>query len=400
MTRVAIITPFLAQGGLEKVAVTTAEYLKEFYDIDLIVFDTFKIDYDFSGNIIDLNIKFYQVSFKDRLKGLYLAYKKLSRMEKNYDLLIFHGELAYISGMFLNKKRIVAIHENRFSAKKDFQAKLFHKIGKWVYKNKKIKRIITVSEGIKEKFIYFYNIPINKIQTIYNPFDIKQIQILAEEELNEFDNFFKNNNILIKVGRLTKQKGHKYLLEVFKEYKTINSNVKLVLLGDGELKKELIDYSKRLGLKTFDIQSDNLSDNYDVYFLGFQENPYKFIKNSKISIMSSLWEGFGNTIVESMACGIPVISTDCESGPREIISPNSKKISQIHFGEYGILLPEFKNEVEKDDINQWIEGFEYLLKDEHNYKQYSQKALQKAKDFDLEIVMNNWKNAIEESLRL
>jgi len=399
MKRIAIITPFLAQGGLEKVAVTTAEYLKKFYNIDLIVFDTFKIDYDYSGNIIDLNINFYHISFKDRLKGLYMAYKKLSQMEKNYDLLIFHGELAYISGMFLDKQRIVAIHENRFSAKKDFQAKLFHKIGKWVYKNKKIKKIITVSEGIKEKFIYFYNISNSKIQTIYNPFDIKQIRFLAEENLNEFEDIFKNNDIFIKVGRLTKQKGHKNLLKIFKEYKIINPQVKLVLLGDGELKNELIKYSKKLGLKTFDIQNDKLSGNYDVYFLGFQQNPYKFIKNSKISIMSSLWEGFGNTIVESMACGIPVLSTDCESGPREIIAPNSKKISKILFGEYGILLPGFKDEMDKENINQWIEGFEYLLKDDNNYKNYSQKALQRAKEFDLEIVMNNWKNVIEESLR-
>ena len=76
----------------------------------------------------------------------------------------------------------------------------------------------------------------------------------------------------------------------------------------------------------------------------FQKNPYKFIKASKLFAMTSLWEGFGNTIVEAMACGSPVISVNCKSGPKEIIYPEpevNRIINKPEYDGFGVLMPIF-----------------------------------------------------------
>ncbi|EDM22993.1 glycosyltransferase [Caminibacter mediatlanticus] len=398
MKKIAIVTPFLAQGGLEKVAVTMAENLKNEYKIDLIVFDTFRVDYKYDGNIIDLNIPFYQISFVDRIKKLFVINKKVKRLKKEnkYDLIIIHGELANLATLFSGHgKHLVVIHENRINISKGLYDKAFKIFAKFLYKNEKIKKLITVSEGIRKDFIKFYKISPNKITTIYNSFDIEKLKQLANEPLDKkFLKLFEKYNVLITVGRLSEQKGHKYLIEIFSKIK--KDKLKLVILGDGELRKYLYNYAKEFNLDVFSVfERNNYHENYDIYFLGFHSNPFKFIKNSKIFIMSSLWEGFGNTIVEAMACEVPIISTDCKSGPREIIAPscNKEKIYKPFYGEYGILMPEFNQKINYRD---WEEVINLLLSSNEIYEKYKVYSKNRAYDFDNSKIIKKWKDVINE----
>ena len=124
----------------------------------------------------------------------------------------------------------------------------------------------------------------------------------------------------------------KKLKKLIREY----TPSKLIILGDGELSDDLIKLSGNLGLKTFSLIGNvQVDDSHDVYFFGFQENPFKFISKSKLFLLSSLYEGFPNVIVEAMACGIPIISSDCKSGPREILTEDSsnKKITKAEYGK-------------------------------------------------------------------
>ncbi len=410
MKKIAIITPFLANGGLEKVAIVGAEELSKYFDVTLIVMDSFHIDYPYHGNTIDLKVSLMNRNIFKRLYNMLSSTIKLRKLKKqyNFDMVISHGELANLPNVFSGgKKLILTVHENRFAALKDMQGKFVNKIIKYIYSTKSVFKIVTVSKGIRESFIANLGIDKKSIITIYNPYNIDEIKKLSEEDIGEFNMLF-NHQVLTITGRLTMQKGQWYLLRIFKVLLKNNSNLKLVILGDGEMKEQLIQLSKNLGLKTYINEKENIFDtSFDVYFMGFQKNPFKFVKASKIFIMTSLWEGFGNTIVEAMACGTPVISTNCKSGPGEIIYPKLK-VKEVHkplYKGFGVLMPIFKSEfVDKNrvlDENEhlWVNTLKNLLKDDEKLLYYQTVGAKRAKDFQLENIMKEWINLIESSFK-
>lgn len=175
--------------------------------------------------------------------------------------------------------------------------------------------IICVSKGVGKDLLKIIHNS-DKIRIIYNPIINKKIYKLAEEPIDHF--WFSNLKIpiIIMVGRLTKAKDYPNLLRAF-SLVTQKKPARLVILGEGLEEKKIKLFAHKLGL------SDN------ILFLGFQRNPYKYMKKAKVFVLSSFHEGFGNVIVEAMACGTPVVSTNCKSGPSEIIED----------GENGILVP-------------------------------------------------------------
>lgn len=193
------------------------------------------------------------------------------------------------------------------------------------------------------------------------------------------------------------------MLRVFKALKEKHKDLKLVILGEGELKDYLVGLSEELGLKTYVWDRDALSESFDVYFLGFQKNPFKFMARSKLFVFPSLWEGFGNVLVEAMACGVPVVSSDCRGGPREILAPNTDfhyQTQKPEFAEYGVLMPVFEikyktaNEPLEEREIMWVETIDKLLEDESLRKHYSEKAKQRAEDFKIEKIVQKWKEVL------
>lgn len=408
--KLAIITPFLANGGLEKVAIVGAQELSKDFDVTLIVMDTFHIDYTYNGKMIDLKVSLNNRNIFKRLFNIFKSTVKLRKLKKqqNFDLVISHGELSNLPNVFSGgQNNILTIHENRFAAVKDIQGKFVNIIIKYIYSANNVFKIVTVSEGIRKSFIEKLNLNPDKISTIYNPYDIDEIKSLATEDLHEYSALF-NHEVLTIAGRLTIQKGQWFLLRIFKQLKIHNPQLKLVILGDGEIKEKLLKLSKDLNLKTYSCWSDNkLDDNYDIYFMGFVKNPFKFIAQSKLFIMTSLWEGFGNTIVEAMACGVPVISTACQSGPSEIINPqleNASKIELPDFEASGVLMPIFHKEFVKAHMDLdsqeklWVKTVKCLLSEDSKLLEYSQKGLKRAEDFQVKPIMSEWKSLIDSVL--
>ena len=261
--------------------------------------------------------------------------------------------------------------------------------------------IIAVSHGVKHSLINL-GIKEEKIKVIYNPYPIDEIRELAKEPLGSYEEIFKEP-VLITAGRLTRPKGQWYLIRVFKALKEKHKDLKLVILGEGELKEYLVKLSEELGLKTYVWDRDKLSESFDVYFLGFQKNPFKFIARSKLFVFSSLWEGFPNALVESMACSVCVVSSDCRSGPREILAPNtdfSHQTQKPEFAEYGVLMPVFEvkyksaeEPLEEREI-MWVETIDKLLEDENLRKNHSEKAKQRAEDFSIEKIVREWEEVL------
>ena len=151
----------------------------------------------------------------------------------------------------------------------------------------------------------------NKIIKIHNPIDIKDIVEnslipLGNSGLN-IDNSCTN---FVSVGRLTFQKGYKNLIKAFSVVHDRHSNTRLIILGDGDLRKPLESLIGNLNLSNV------------VLLPGFIENPYSVISKMNIFISSSVFEGVSNAMLESLALGLPVLATDCPSGVREVISNN------------------------------------------------------------------------------
>lgn len=411
MKKIAIVTPFLARGGLEKVAIVEANELNKYYDITLIVLDSFIQDYPYDGKMIDVGVSLEDRGIIKRINNIFLTIRKLKKIKKehSFDLVISHGELANIPNVLSGGKCILTIHENRFGGLKDIQGKFVSKVINFIYKAKNVLKIVTVSEGIRYSFLENLNIDEKNIVAIPNPHNIEDIINMGKESLGMFEVLFKYP-VLINVGRLIKEKGQWYLLRIFGELKKTNSNVKLIILGDAGLREELISLSRSLNLRTYSAWSQNtFNDNYDVYFLGFHENPFKFIGKSKLFAMTSLREGLPNTIIEALACGIPVVSTNCKTGPDEILFPEMKhstSLNKAKLGKYGILMPIFTEEkfIEADiplseEENMWVSTLNKIL-DDHTINFNSEDALRRAKDYELDKVILKWKDLINQILKV
>jgi len=264
---------------------------------------------------------------------------------------------------------------------------------------KKADKIVAISKSVAVN-LEKLGIPGEKIKVIYNPIPIKEIEEKSKERIDEI---FIDKDFIINVGRLTEQKGQWYLLRIFKEIKKEFSNLKLLILGEGELKNYLINFSENLGFKTFVWDRDIISEKFDVFFLGFQNNPFKFISKSKAFIFTSLWEGLGNVLIEALACGTLVISSDCRVGPREILAPDTNfkfQTKEPEFAKYGILMPVFDGKLKKindpltNEEKIWVETILKILKNKNILDKYSQMGKKKAKDFDVENIIKKWKEIL------
>ncbi|MDM1341696.1 glycosyltransferase [Acinetobacter pseudolwoffii] len=160
------------------------------------------------------------------------------------------------------------------------------------------KPCVAVSKGVEKDFIEIFGSK-SRITTIYNPIDVEQVVSTSNEYIPDIEKPY-----IVNVGKFKQQKRHDILI---KAYAKANVQEKLVLVGTGEL----LEASKKL-VKDLGIEDK-------VIFTGFKKNPYPYMKHAKLMVLSSDFEGLGLVILEALALGTPVISTDCPSGPSEIL---------------------------------------------------------------------------------
>ena len=392
----------LTSGGAEKVAITLFNELSK-SDKYKIFFFTLEKDkfYDLNRKIKYKNLSNLNLKTNKLLKILlvpFLFLKYLIKTKKtNPDVLVSFLEISNFINILTAKilKKPVIISE-RINPKLMFDnSTLYGKVHNFLIKflYPKADKIIIVSKEIEEILIKHYNIPKEKIKTIYNPHYINKYQQLSNESEEKYKNIFKESFVFINIGRLTEQKGQWFLIRAFRKVVDKYPKAKLIILGDGELKNKLQNLINKLNLQN------------NVYLLGLQKNPFKFLKHSDCFVLSSLWEGLPNTLIEALSLNLPVISTDCKTGPREILCPEldiNDKISYPYYGKYGILtkpLPRemiFKSLDEKPLIEEEKMLADLMIKmieDEKLREKYSN-GVERARDFDVEKIIKEWEKII------
>lgn len=363
--KILFYTTFLITGGGLEVA--AIDYINKFiekgYEIDLL------IDYDFGKE----NIREKQIIEKVNIE--YLKSEKLSRLiyklrtlgkrnkfyniflyiliilsdyilwkkklkeikKKNYDVTItfFQYLPSYITKI-KNIKHLIFLHgsvEHYFLGMRKYFKKIFGK------KLDKFNYICTVSEGLKEQVVeIFPSIEEDKVKVIYNPINFRRILDLSNDkkDLNNEEKNLLESGYICTVCRIDeKEKDVKTLVNTYIELNKEIKNLNLIIIGDGPNKLELESYSKKLK---------------GVYFLGRKINPYIWMKNAEIFILSSKQEGFGLVLVEALLLNKKVISSDCKVGPSEILE-NGKYGELFEVGNNKELIKKIKEVIKKEEIN-------------------------------------------------
>lgn len=176
--------------------------------------------------------------------------------------------------------------------------------------------IVAVSDGAADDLASLLRMPRLCITRIYNPVVTPRLLEQAAAPLEH--SWFARGAppVILGVGRLTASKDFQTLIEAFARVR-VERPARLIILGEGEQRHALETQIARLGLDA------------EVQLPGFVSNPFQFMRRASVFVLSSRWEGFGNALVEAMACGASVVSTDCPGGPREILDA----------GRYGLLSP-------------------------------------------------------------
>jgi glycosyltransferase involved in cell wall biosynthesis len=302
--KVVFIIPSLRGGGAERVILNIIRNLDyNSFDINLILLKKEGPYLELLPeyiNVVDLN------TFNVR-KSIFALVRAINDIKPDVVLSTMgHLNLAilFIRPLLKGKPKVIVREANTPSKNMTKKERLFSYLYKYYYTKSDL--IIAQCKEMKKDIIDIFKIEDNKINYIYNPLDVERIKELANDK-NPYD---VNKLNLLSVGRLSKQKGFDILLNAFKIVVQKVPNAHLTILGEGNLKQELLEQSKELGI------DKNIS------LVGFKDNPYPYFYHSDMYVLSSRWEGFPNSLLEALACGTKVVATNCKSGPTEIIGNN------------------------------------------------------------------------------
>ncbi|MEW6482204.1 MAG: glycosyltransferase [bacterium] len=309
--------------------------------------------------IINLILKFIYLVIWLRKNGKDIDYLLVSTLDECI--------ITYIAKKILSlKSKFIVFHQLHFSVigreKNNPFLNLLLKI--IILIDKDANGILCLSKGIAQDLKETHHIK-TKIFVHPSCVDFQEIDALSKETLDEPWLLEDERKAIIYVGRLSnKQKRIDILLKAINVIRGKEDlPFKVLIIGDGEDRTFLEKMSK-----DFDLEGI-------VYFLGYKENPYKYYAISDLFVLTSDFEGFANVIIEAMACGLPIIATDCPSGPAEILEN----------GKWGIL-------VKRGDYITLANKILHVLQDEEFNKKLRNNALIRVRDFEYKKVFEEFNN--------
>lgn len=358
--KIMLIVPMLHQGGFERVCVATARLLEPYYDVYIVLFDSKDIAYDIKGlHVIDLHL-----GVKDSIIGKMLNVAKRSLAVRRLKCSL-GVDIAYSFGPTANMVNV-------FSGK---SAKIWVGIRSYMDMGnprkinlfcQKADRVVCCSEKIREEILEKYRC--EKAVTLYNPLDVAQVRKLAAEEEPKLP-WQEAGHIIVSMGREDDVKGFWHLMKAFSLVKKKVADARLMIIGDGDF-EEYRELAKDL----------NVAES--VYFTGVKRNPFPYLNAAQVYALTSYHEGFPNALIEAMALGVPVIATDCMTGPKEILQKGNEVC--------GILIPNMSpnKNLNAGEISEEEERLaaqlERMMTDGEYRKGYEEAAVKRAYDFSNE----------------
>jgi N-acetylgalactosamine-N,N'-diacetylbacillosaminyl-diphospho-undecaprenol 4-alpha-N-acetylgalactosaminyltransferase len=370
MRKIAFFIYSLGSGGAERVVSTLLWDLKDSYDITLILMSEI-IFYDIPPSIkivyLERSVPPEKGFFK-LIKIPILSYRLRKIVNENGIELIFSflNRPNYINILsnipYRNHKVIISERTNpsamyRENTISNFISKLLIKT---LYNFADI--IVPNSHGTAYELVENFGIKEELVEVVHNPVDMERIDKLKYIDISM--PCPSSDFIFVNIARMEKQKNHKLLIEAFA--RADMENTTLLLIGDGYLRESLHLLCKRLSLED------------RVYFLGKIDNPYPYLNTSDSFVLSSDFEGFPNVLIEALACHIPIISTNCPSGPAEILKDDydgSEPIEEVEITDYGIL-------VEKGSVESLARAMKILRYNETLQKKLKSSAKSRVLEYE------------------
>lgn len=354
--KIAIVSASLGVGGAERFAGFLSILLHDLgYEVHhIIILD--HVDYDYKGTLVNLGKLFSEE------KGIFRAVKKGKYIanylhENDFQIVIDNrSRPALIREVFTkwiygNRKCYFMIHSSNLEM-------YFSKFTLGVnYLYQKATKLVCVSKAIEHNIQKKYQL--KNTTTIYNPVDFPK-------EIHPLPAHIPKNYILF-FGRFEEKiKNFTLLLNAFKQSKVYSTGTILLLVGDGTDKDFINTKIKELQIEPF------------VLVLPFQKEITAFIQNAKCTILTSHFEGFPMSLVESLAAGTPVISVDCETGPSEIIQNNFNGLLVENHNEYAL-----------------SEAIKMMIEDENLYQTCKNNAQKSVEHLSLKTIAKQWQQLLE-----
>lgn len=346
----------LKMGGTERnAAVIGKELLNRGYDVRFIVYKKIfdLADEQILKQVLILN----NGGFKNKYLQLLIIWLDLIRqliVYRPFRLVSFSTGSNILAFATLYPAIIFTIDTNIFY----FKSRLYRRyLQKYLSIFPNVRKVIVPSDGLRAAIIDYF-IASKKVIRLYNPVDLEAVRNSGPESIGEFT-FLQPGKYIITAGRLVPGKRIEHLIDLLNQSEILK-RYPLVILGTGRLKPVLEKH----------IEALQLSDR--VHLLGFQSNPYRFFSKARFFILNSEFESFANVLIEALACGTPVLSNDCDFGPREIIQK----------GVNGFLY-------KKENTDNFRQAVSQLM-DDSVYENVAMNCADSVKRFDNKLIADNW----------
>ena len=406
--KLMLISPMLHQGGFERVCVTTARLLQPYFDVTIVIFDSANIAYDVEGlSIIDIQMGVRKGKLQ-KILNIIRRSRKVRKLKKE-----MQPEIAYSFGPTANmvnafsrtgKEKVWLGLRNYTDVEEETKMRLLVK---------KADLIVCCSKDIEKSIKIKYKF--NNTAVLYNLYDADTIRKEAAasdlplpfaEELKEAGSLQQEPGqlrYLVSMGRDDPMKGFWHMIKAFKLVHDQIPEARLILMGAGTFQK----------YKTL---AEQLKITDAIYFAGMRRDPYALLKYGEVYLLTSANEGFPNALVEAMTLSLAPVSTNCLTGPAEILVRNGdtaslndqftekqkEKETPVIYGDYGIVVPEMQKEENLDpaDITEEERNLAdtviRLLQDEKLLQSYRQTAARRAGDFTYEKYLEQFLKLAEE----
>jgi len=311
LKRVLLFRPTMGEGGADRVTITLLRHLdREKFQLSLVLVKLDGVLLDQVPEdvpVIDLGVS--------RLRFSWLRLASILRRERP-DILLSTSSGGNLVAALAHaiapdpNRGLVLSERNTFSAvRRERRPRWLPVVEVTRRLYRRANRIIAVSEGVARDLVESLDLPEGLVTAIHNPVVDEDLYEMAEESVDH-PWLAEEQPVLLSVGRLVPQKDYTVLLRAFSRIRK-KRRIRLIVLGEGTERRRLERYAQNLGVQ------------HDVDFPGFLKNPFPFMRRCTVYVLSSRFEGLPGALIQAMACGAPVVSTDCPSGPSEIIDSGS-----------------------------------------------------------------------------